>query len=199
MDEWVDILLDFLGAESLSDIRRVLNAHLDELLRDEVDAKLIELIARGRDRGDEFVRKLDDRRWLLARCQDVGVDRAVTEWSTRSAGDAADDRAARLRALFERLADLEEPRHIPERIELLVTAMELVSYSENASAWAMLCYALGDSLMQDRRGDPAENVERAILAFRAILKVLPSQASPAQWAMTHRKLGAAYLERRKVT
>ena len=200
MESWTDILLDFLGAQTEAEIKRILDSHSGILVGDAVDAQLAEFVELGRERGEEFVRMLEDRRWLLRHCRADGVERAFAEWSARhTTAESAEprDEPRDVGRLLARLGELADPQHTPERIELLQQALAIVSPTTVPQAWADLQYALADSIRKDDRGDPAANLERAIGAFEVLVRSVPSHAAPERWATTQRDLGNAYLDRRK--
>ncbi len=60
---------------------------------------------------------------------------------------------------------------------------------------ASLLLWLGDAYSERRRGERAENLERAIECYEAALQVYTRQAFPEDWAGTQNNLGAAYANR----
>jgi tetratricopeptide (TPR) repeat protein len=54
---------------------------------------------------------------------------------------------------------------------------------------------LGNAYPRRRKGEPADNIERAIKAYEAALTVRTRDAFPQEWAQTQNNLGAAYRKR----
>ena len=76
MEQLLRTLLAFVNADTWAESRRIIEEH-PELLGQEADVLLGRLIQAQEDEGDR--RYLEEHRAILARCREVGVDRAFAE------------------------------------------------------------------------------------------------------------------------
>src|SRR6266566_2489196 len=61
--------------------------------------------------------------------------------------------------------------------------------------WATIQNNLGNAYWRRTRGQPADNVERAIVAYKSALQVRTRTADPYGWARTQNNLGNVYAQR----
>lgn len=61
--------------------------------------------------------------------------------------------------------------------------------------WALTQHNLAVAYRNRIRGDRADNLEKAIVAFEAALTVRTREALPQQWAQTQSNLALAYVDR----
>ncbi len=94
-----------------------------------------------------------------------------------------------LRPILEELRRPMGILEMPHRIELCLRALRRVPRAKNPALWAALQVELGNSLAQNPRGDRAENLERAIEAYRQALEVMTREAMPDDHRRTQRSLG----------
>ncbi len=94
-----------------------------------------------------------------------------------------------LRPILEELRRPMGILEMPHRIELCLRALRRVPRAKNPALWAALQGELGNSLAQNPRGDRAENLERAIEAYRQALEVRTREAMPDDHRRTQRSLG----------
>lgn len=187
---------DLLAARTRSEKQTIVQEN-PELLSDAADTQLVKSLAivSEHHEGEEAVGTLEWHRRLLARCRQVGIDKAITEFAEQEQKGDQSDQAARLNALRDELAHLKDVEHLPRRIECLEQGLALVSREQNAQHWAAFQVGLAVSLLEDPRSDRAENLERALGCYHASLKVYTQKAFPVEWAKSQASLGNAYLDR----
>jgi CHAT domain-containing protein/tetratricopeptide (TPR) repeat protein len=195
LEDPVDLLLEFLGAQSVDEIRAILDEHGDELATDACDAMLARFIVLGAERGDEFVRELRARRRLLQRYLDVGADQAVSEWASPGGRRLGDRPQATVQDVVRRLGALAGPEQTTERIELLEQLLARLPADFDAAAVATLQYALASSYLEVGQGEELERVDRAVELLEALVAVGRAGMTLTHFVDAQFQLGAAYLRR----
>jgi CHAT domain-containing protein/predicted LPLAT superfamily acyltransferase len=97
-----------------------------------------------------------------------------------------------VRQLGQPVTDL---RQEVQRLQLFERALALVDRRRLPQLWAALQGDFANSLGQAPAGDRAENLERAIAAFSAVLEVYTRTDFPVQWATAQSNLGTVYSDR----
>jgi len=113
-------------------------------------------------------------------------------------GEPAAAVAAGADELREIIDELQRPAgaaQMPRRAVLCARALELVDRGTQPRLWAGLQGELANSLVQDRSGDPAAKLERAIGCYESALQVMTREALPVEWAKAQMNLGNAYRSR----
>jgi CHAT domain-containing protein len=100
-----------------------------------------------------------------------------------------------LQALLDELAQPINPLEMPHRIQLCEKALAMLPRQQHPQLWAMLQKELGVCLSDNLLGDPAENIERSIIALHDAMQVFTQRAAPDEWADALYNLGIAYLKR----
>ena len=101
-------------------------------------------------------------------------------------------------ALFAVLHELSSPTaaiDMPLRSALCEQAIALVDQASQRELWARLQLDLGNSLSKIQDAKRAENLERAIAAYRQALTVFTREAMPDRWIMTQMNLATAFKNR----
>jgi CHAT domain-containing protein len=71
----------------------------------------------------------------------------------------------------------------------------MISPTDNSIDWALGTDNLATCVLNRKRGDRSDNVERAIELYRQALQVRTRQSMPYEWARTVMNLGTAYAQR----
>jgi CHAT domain-containing protein/tetratricopeptide (TPR) repeat protein len=108
-----------------------------------------------------------ERRRLLTRCREVGVQQAFTELADRLSGEAA---------------ELSPSGDFPKKTALYREALTLVRRAEDGRRWALYELGQANSLIQDPAGGRQRRVEEAIRAYRQVLGELDGWKKEATWA-----------------
>jgi tetratricopeptide (TPR) repeat protein len=108
-------------------------------------------------------------------------------------GDAALDVALCISMWLR--ADLVESHEWASRLVEEVSAAPAWQRDHDAAAWARAQKALGFVYFARKHGDRAQNAERSIACFEALLEVDTREADPHNWAMTQNNLGNVYAVR----
>ena len=78
------------------------------------------------------------------------------------------------------------------RVELESAAASRANRDEDPDLWAATQNNLGNAYQELPTGDRAENLQSAIAAYEAALRVFTEEDYPANWATIHNNLGNAY-------
>ncbi|SNB67692.1 hypothetical protein SAMN02746019_00013820, partial [Thermoflexus hugenholtzii JAD2] len=191
-------ILAFLQARTWSESRRVVEEH-PELLSDEADALLGQLIAAQEDANAR--RYLEERRALLRRCREVGVERAFREKTEPAAPSEEEMRQHPLYRLAESV--MRGERSLEAALRQATAPDTLQALDDRAIE------RLDDYILALSR-DPARPIQARVRAYvlaelnHAAAQALP--ASPPIRAYTANRLGnriedypfktPAHLERR---
>ncbi|MDN5273902.1 CHAT domain-containing protein [Chloroflexus sp. MS-CIW-1] len=190
----------FLNARTWIDSYREVQAH-PELLSDEALAMLDQAIAAARAANNaDAVAFFEAHRALLRRCREVGAAAAFAEKIGVSVEqirgvDAETALPPEVQQMIARITQLNRISDMPERVELCRQALTLVTRATHPRLWAALNVKLGNSLVQNPRGERGENLEQAIALYQQALAVITREAMPVEWATTMMNLATAYSDR----
>jgi CHAT domain-containing protein/uncharacterized protein YbgA (DUF1722 family) len=190
----------FLNARTWIDSYREVQSH-PELLSDEALALLEQRIAAARTVGNSrAVAFFEAHRALLRRCREVGAAAAFAEKIGVSVEqirgvDAETALPPEVQQMIARITQLNRISDMPERVELCRQALTLVTRATHPRLWAALNVELGNSLVQNPRGERGENLEQAIALYQQALAVITREAMPVEWATTMMNLANAYRNR----
>jgi CHAT domain-containing protein/uncharacterized protein YbgA (DUF1722 family) len=190
----------FLNARTWIDSYREVQSH-PELLSDEALALLEQRIAAARTVGNSrAVAFFEEHRALLRRCREVGAAAAFAEKIGVSVEqirgvDAETALPPEVQQMIARITQLNRISDMPERVELCRQALTLVTRATHPRLWAALNVELGNSLVQNPRGERGENLEQAIALYQQALAVITREAMPVEWATTMMNLANAYSDR----
>ena len=190
----------FLNARTWIDSYRQVQAH-PELLSDEALAMLDQAIAAARAANNaDAVAFFEAHRALLRRCREVGAAAAFAEKIGVSVEqirgvDAETALPPEVQQMIARITQLNRISDMPERVELCRQALTLVTRATHPRLWAALNVELGNSLVQNPRGERGENLEQAIALYQQALAVITREAMPVEWATTMMNLATAYSDR----
>jgi CHAT domain-containing protein/uncharacterized protein YbgA (DUF1722 family) len=190
----------FLNARTWIDSYREVQSH-PELLSDEALALLEQRIAAARTVGNSrAVAFFEEHRALLRRCREVGAAAAFAEKIGVSVEqirgvDAETALPPEVQQMIARITQLNRISDMPERVELCRQALTLVTRATHPRLWAALNVELGNSLVQNPRGERGENLEQAIALYQQALAVITREAMPVEWATTMMNLATAYRNR----
>jgi CHAT domain-containing protein len=190
----------FLNARTWIDSYREVQAH-PELLSDEALAMLDQAIAAARAANNaDAVAFFEAHRALLRRCREVGAAAAFAEKIGVSVEqirgvDAETALPPEVQQMIARITQLNRISDMPERVELCRQALTLVTRATHPRLWAALNVELGNSLVQNPRGERGENLEQAIALYQQALAVITREAMPVEWATTMMNLATAYYSR----
>jgi tetratricopeptide (TPR) repeat protein len=84
---------------------------------------------------------------------------------------------------------------LEEQTEIYEEILSQLKPDEAPAFWATVQNKLGIAYAARRRGNRAENMERAIAAYEAALEVTEKQGLRVDWAMVQNNLGAVYRKR----
>ncbi|WP_031461059.1 CpXC domain-containing protein, partial [Chloroflexus sp. MS-G] len=167
----------FLNARTWIDSYREVQAH-PELLSDEALAMLDQAIAAARAANNaDAVAFFEAHRALLRRCREVGAAAAFAEKIGVSVEqirgvDAETALPPEVQQMIARITQLNRISDMPERVELCRQALTLVTRATHPRLWAALNVKLGNSLVQNPRGERGENLEQAIALYQQALAVI---------------------------
>jgi hypothetical protein len=183
------LLMAFIQARTWDESRRILEAH-PELLSDEADALLGRLIEAARAQGDEDARRaLEERRALLRRCREVGVEQAFAEKVPGSSEE------------FSRLFQLQQraenaPQLWPSVIRGWEEFLQRPDIRSDAPLYAAAQGNLANACLRVYEITGEEIwAQRAEAGLTAVLSIFRREVAPADWAMTQHNLGSLYLSR----
>jgi len=97
--------------------------------------------------------------------------------------------------LLEKVSEKTRIGDVRGCIDLLEKALASLPREQNPELWAILHQMLAISVACDPLGDPADNIERAILDYEQALEILTREAFPEVWATTQYNLATAYRSR----
>ncbi len=174
-----ELVLQFINADSWRKAQKIVTDN-PQLLSNTVESIFDALIVDVEDKNARFV--LQEYRQLLSQCRINGIEATF-------ANDVADDIQPELATLLDEIQTITDNNAMPRRI---VLCQQALTYTTNPQLWMFLQGELGNSYQLNTLGDPADNLEKAIECYQAVLQ---AQAMPMQRATTMNNLATAYLNR----
>jgi tetratricopeptide (TPR) repeat protein len=192
LQRMMETLREFTKTQNWEEVRRSLQTHPELLSRGSI-AVFGEVIAQLEQQGQ--FKSAKAFRWyydILLRARKVGIEKAIAE----ARGDSSEAVSPELRAILSKLFQPEPPPElIPQRIQLIYQALGFTSLEKNPALLGRLQGLLGNSLRKNPKGDRAENIERAIEAYRQAALLLSKEMEPVLWAINMNNLAKTYLQR----
>ena len=187
----------FTQADDSSELQRLVSEH-PELLTDAADALLGQMVDDARARNSqEHERRFAERRTLLSRCRQVGIEQA---FSSKIRGQSSEkgippgfevDMAEARRLEAQKQWD---PRVIGRLIQVYERILKRLPLGQHLVFRATVQRHLGLAYANLPKGDRGKNLAQAIECWKLALHIFTAQATPHEYATLQHFLGCAYAD-----